>query len=275
MSYSVDELFGFKKTDNGYALADYRQKNDPSVTELELPAAYKGLPVASISHGSFAYSKHIKRVKIPGSVREVLFNAFYNIPTLEEVELSEGLELISNYAFARTGLKSVKLPKSLKELYWGAFEDCAELERAEFGGAPKIQMHIFRGCPKLPPETVAIGLVRSTDITTPVFPNDLFRMTDRSYTTSFDCFRPDVFELLAKNNCFQKCDLKHLFRRITDESKAGLFPIAEQHGMLESAALVDLLIEYSAENGKTEITAFLLDYKNRKFGFKGGGDLAI
>lgn len=62
---------------------------------------------------------------------------------------------------------------------------------------------------------------------------------------------------------------------MTDESKTELFPLAEKHGMLRREPLVDGLIEYSAEQKKPEITAYLLELKRRKFGFKKGGDLDL
>lgn len=275
MSYDVDELFRFRGTEGGYSVEKYLKRDDPSVTELEIPAEYNGKPVIKIGKYAFNFAMHLRRVKIPPSVREILAWAFNNAKKLEELEFSEGLELISNYAFSETGLKSAALPKSLKELYWGAFKDCRELESVRFNSSPNIQLNVFHGCPKLPPETAAIGLVRSTDITKPIHPSDLAKITDKGLNDIFDCFRGDVFELLAKNNCFRDCDSGYLFVRMAEENAAGLFPLAEKYGMTPCEELADLLLAKAVEIKATEITAYLLDLKNRKFGFNGGNDFAL
>lgn len=144
----------------------------------------------------------------------------------------------------------------------------------EFNGAPAINPNVFGGCPKLPPETVVMGLVCSTNITSPFSEADIWAITEYSIDVP-DYIRPDVFELLAKNNCFRNCDLRDLFEIMIIENKPELFPIAEQYGLLDDPALLDSLISLAAENQKTEITAYLLDLKNRKFGFKNGGDFDL
>lgn len=272
MIFSVDELFEFEKTDGGYAISDYLGYNVPTITELEIPAEYNGLPVVKILSTGIGYARFLKRVKIPESVRGIMGSAFHSCPELCEAELSEGLEMIGSSAFQQTRLKSVKLPKSLKELLWGAFRLCRELERVEFGGSPWFGTSVFSGCAKLPPETIAMGLVRSTDITRAIPNKDISEITAKIPDIPCDCFRRDVFELLVKNRCFRDCNLKRVFEGMINNNKAELFPIAEKYGLLPSAKILDKLISYSAERQVTECTAYLLDLKNRKFGFKNGGD---
>lgn len=230
MSYSIDDLFEFREVKGDYFLVKYLKRDDPTVTELEIPEEYNGLPVTRIDPQAFESAEY---------------------------------------------LKSVKLPKSLKELCFGVFRFCRELERVEFGGLPWFAFGVFSGCPKLPPETIVMGLVRFADITKPIPAGDLQFITETIPNMPCDCFRRDVFEILAKNNCFRKCDLTFLLKRIIEANKSELFPLAEEYGMLANAELADALVEYSAEHGKTEITAYLLDLKNRKFGFKKGGDLDL
>lgn len=270
MSYNVDELFRFAETEDGCALAGFLKKDDPTVTEVEIPAEYNGEPVTEICSYVFAELKHIKRVVIPPSVRDISGMAFYNCSSLEAVEFSEGLEIIGISAFQQTGLKSVRLPKSLKKLCWGVFRLCRQLERVEFGGAPWFGTSVFEGCPKLPPETIAMGLVRSTDITRAIMNRDISEITANVPEAPFNCFRRDVFELLVKNNCFRGCNLKRVFEGIINNNKAELIPIAERYGFLPSAKILDKLISYSAERQATECTACLLELKKRKFGFNGG-----
>lgn len=232
MSYNVDELFSFRRDDDGYAVLDYLKKDDPTVTELEIPAEYNGLPVVSICSSAFEFSQH---------------------------------------------LKSVKLPKSLRTIHICAFWLCPELERVEFQSSPIIEKSIFSGCPKIPPEMIVMERVGSTDITRPILiaePIPEIPWYNPNPDVHPDCFRPDVFELLLKNDCFRNCNLLDLLKQMIRENKPGLFPVAEQYGMfgnLENAELLDELIGYSAKKQTTEITAYLLYLKNRKFGF-GEGD---
>lgn len=221
-SFEVDEVLGFEKTDDGYALAEYLKKDDLRVTRLAIPEEYNGEPIMRINSEAFMSAKH---------------------------------------------LKSVTLPKGLKEIDSGAFALCTELERVDFNSSPIIGPNVFRGCPKLSPETVVMGLVRSIDITNPVSNEDIPEITAKASDTPCDCFRPDVFELLARHNCFRGCDLERVFIEMVNRSKPELFPIAAQYEMLENAELLDLLIGSAIEKQQSEIAAYLSELKNRKFGF--------
>lgn len=272
----ADELFRFiKNTDKnlaGYAVAEYLKKDDPTVTDIEIPAEYDGLPVTAILSVGFSSAKNIRRVSIPGSVRFIAGWAFINCESLEAADLSEGIEIIGSGVFRCSGLKSVKLPKSLKKLGEGAFELCGNLESVEFGGVPsEIGARVFHGCEKLPPKLLVMSAVRSTDITKPVCKADFRENIDHFIGADCEYFHPEIYHLLAKNNCFRNCNVRYLFEKmIREDMAAKLFPIAEEHGMLSSAKLLDMLISYGIEQNKTEVTAYLLDVKNRKFGFEGG-----
>ncbi|MDE6726383.1 MAG: leucine-rich repeat domain-containing protein [Oscillospiraceae bacterium] len=269
----VDELFRFiKNTDKklgGYAVAEYLKKDDRTVTDVKIPAEHNGLPVTMLLGCCFASARSIRRVSM--SVRFIADNAFVNCASLEAAELCEGIETIGVSAFERPGLKSVKLPKSLKRLGNYAFRFCRNLESAEFGSAPsEFGSRVFHECDKLPAETFVMGLVRSTDITSPIRRADFQKIKDNHIDEDCEYFRPDVFELLAKNNCFRNCRVKDLFEEMIREDRTDLIPIAGEYGMLSDAELVDTLIDYCAERGKPEVTAYLLDLKKRMFGFEGG-----
>lgn len=129
-------------------------------------------------------------------------------------------------------------------------------------------MRVFRGCDKLPTETLVMGSVRSTDITSRVRRVDLRETIKDFCGADCDYFRHDVFELLAKNKCFRNNNVKVLFEKMISEDMTELFPVAEKYEMLSNVKLVDMLIDYVVELQKPEGAAYLLDLKNRKFGFK-------
>lgn len=276
MSYNIEELFRFEYKDyaNGYIIDEYLKPDDPSITEFELPAEFNGKPVTAVGYNSFEDSEYIKRVVFPQSVHSVYKKAFFN-SSIEEIELSENLTTISYKAFAFSELKSIRLPKSLDEIRRGAFLGCDNLERVELNSSPILENEVFCGCPKLPAETVVMGLVCSTDITCPIFIDEFSPLERFGAEVYSDCFRPDVFRLLAKNNCFRSCDLLNLLKQIIKENKPGLFPVAERYGMLDDAELLEELISYVIERKNVELTAYLLELKNRKFGFEGGSGLEL
>lgn len=76
-------------------------------------------------------------------------------------------------------------------------------------------------------------------------------------------FEPRFFEITLENFNQKKMPKKTAMKQIIDENKLGCLPICEKHGWLKNPKTRDELIEYAAENDRTEITAWLLDFKNR------------
>lgn len=274
----VNELFRFEKNEDGYTIAEYLKKNDPQITELEIPEEYNSFPVTTIGFCSFINSDYIKRVVLPPSVRSIHIKAFYCCLSLEEVEFSEELEVILSDTFAYTVLKSANLPKSLKELGERAFAHCHNLESVTFNSAPSFGRNVFFNCFKLPADVTLMGLVNSCNLNrsfdTYTF-NDAFNPATPWRDGYFKYTRPDVFELAVKNDCFRSVDISVMLRFLIKTGDAESLRLTEKHGMLDDAALLSALTEYSAGQGKTELTAYLLDLKNRKFGFTAGGDLDL
>ncbi len=218
MSYSVDERFSFKKFDNGYALDKYLKKDDPGVTELEIPAEYNGAPVVSINMSAFGNSDFLREVFIPNSIKTIGEWAFHNCPEL----------------------RRIKLPKEVS-----------------------IQKPGFLDCPKLDPQIVMAGLVGN--------PTDLSKPFGLILRLEWDdILRPDVFALAVKYDSFREIGTEMLFKQIVRRGLFSHFEALEKAGRSPTAEQTDALIKFSSESGYTEMTAYLLEYKNRKFGFYGG-----
>lgn len=205
-------------------------------------------------------------------------------PSVTEPEIPEEwkgkpVSAIAPGAFeAAMYLKHVKLPKSIKTLCYRAFADCWSLESVEFepGAEIELESDVFTGCDKLPAETLAIGLLRSVNLTA------AFEKGHCPALWIFDTDSPDkaseVFEILAKNNCYREAspdDLEFILGAFIGINNIKALPIAEKYGLLENAGLVNSLLAKAIESERTEMTAFLLDYKNRKFGFDGGEDFEL
>lgn len=175
---------------------------------------------------------------------------------------------ISMFAFEDCKfLREVCLPDSVKQIEDWAFENCPELREIRLPKHVEISPMAFENCPKLPPETILAAILES--------PEDITRPLDEDcYIERDGLLRPDVFALTIKYDSFRKIGTERLFAEIVRHMLFSHFETLEKAGYAPDVKQVDRLIRFSAEIGKTEMTAFLLDYKNRKFGFdfKDGGD---
>ncbi|MDE6731523.1 MAG: hypothetical protein K2J77_01425 [Oscillospiraceae bacterium] len=147
-----------------------------------------------------------------------------------------------------------------------------------FNSRPKLESGVFCNDVNIPAELILAGELHSLDIAQPL-PGNVFN-NQRSLANTYPQYswllnRPDVLELALKNNCLSNFNAKEWWLEILafyiEKSCTEHLRFIEDCSAM-TAALADELTEYSAEQGKTEITAYLLDLKNRKFGFKNGGD---
>ena len=257
------EIFKFKKTDNGYAVSEYILRHDETVHYAEIPSEYKGLPVKEIGDAAFILVRHLSEIAIP-----------------------EGIRKIGANAFSFSGIKSVSLPKSLKIIDTDAFSCCDELEQVLFQSSDvKFGFSVFDGCPKLKAENIMQGLSRSWDITKPFVPENACR--DKSMISSggnspfsddeeseitvkevqFDwdgAMREDVFELAMKYDSFSRFNKGTVLEEAVKRNMSDSLPLAEAAGWKLTRGDIDRLLNISLDNGFVEITAWLLDYKNRR-----------
>ena len=88
---------------------------------------------------------------IPGNVRTVPKQTYFNREDLVDVVIEEGVIAIEDYAFSGcSNLKSIKLPNSLTEIGAGAFSDCGSLESINIPPqVDYIDMWAFSKCANL------------------------------------------------------------------------------------------------------------------------------
>lgn len=169
--------------------------------------------------------------------------AFSNAIKLQKITISENVRSIGTEAFfCCEALRSISLPASLESIGSFALLECEALCEVEFKSYPKFGAYVFGfGC--LPSaEITLMGVVRSRDITNPIdlvlLRDDLKIASGRAdYKPWFS--RADVVALAMENDCFREIDVE----------------------------LVDALIDYSAKNNTTEITAYFLELKRQKSEF--------
>lgn len=178
-------------------------KNNP---RLIIPSSINGTDVFSIDDNAFSHNEHIRsvvfengvkyigrqafvycpylvHVRLPESLREIKYAAFYG-SGLKTIEFKEGLEVIGksafcatkaedvflpdsliivdNFAFAETDVSKVRLGKNLKIIGVEAFESCRNLQTINLPERlTSVGAYAFRHCNKL----------RSV-----VFPDNLLKM---------------------------------------------------------------------------------------------------
>lgn len=281
MSFNGDneelwQFFEFEKTDNGCRLARYLRKDDPGITELEIPSKFRSLTVRSISANAFEDAVFLRSVAVPETVAAMGRSVFKGCRALSEIFLPERLRLIEYRTFMdcgsltrvvvpegvgiiRTGafqgcaaLEEVVLPESGCILYSGSFRDCPSLRSVVFPEKDKVTLlsPVFEDCPLLPAETRMYALIGLNDLDKPFV-----------YNVNFDwetALREDVFTLAVRHKSFVNVGSETLFKRLIDDGLIGLLPIAEE---ILDVRLAETLIGYSAERGRTEITAWLLNFK--------------
>lgn len=105
----------FEDADKVYLLDYYGTE-----TELALPETIKGKP-SVLSEYAFNGAENIRKLTVPGSIKNIPYNCFSGMPDLTELVLEEGVATIENYSFSSAGLTEVELPASLTSLAGGAF----------------------------------------------------------------------------------------------------------------------------------------------------------
>lgn len=293
---TCDDLFEYRKTDDGYEILLYRQKKNPDITEITIPSEYNGEPVTGIAYFAFKRAVYIRRVHFPESISVIGGRAFWYADRLEAIilprgithigdrafghctavrtlEIPEGIKTIGSRAFKYCGITSAVLPKSVERVEKFAFEGCSDLESVVFlNPAAALERGVFFDCPKLSAETVLASIVRSLDITKVIYPSEFrYRGRGGDISAKSGLLREDVFALAVKNDCFRilkKDIMSELFTMIIRGGLTELLRIAGGSGMLSDAELIDELTVLSSELRSTECTAWLLDYKNRKIGFE-------
>lgn len=88
-----------------------------TVTDIEIPDAYFGVPVDSIQSSGFAKAVKLKTVVVPDSVKNILRNAFKDCTALETVSGMKNVMFISTKAFENcTALTKVDFPSNIYRL---------------------------------------------------------------------------------------------------------------------------------------------------------------
>ncbi len=183
-------------------------------------------------------------------VKAVGASSFFGSDYLKTVVIANGVEEIQVDAFGLCpSLEEVRLPQSIRRVYESA----------------------FRECPLLPAETVMTCLCHSPDITRP-FREPFFGFNKFDWNTAL---REDVFVLALKYHSFSELGSKRTAEEILCRDPIKYLRLMERAGFFSDGERLNSYIDDSVRNNTPEITAWLLEYKNRTFGFNGGGNFEL
>ncbi len=206
------------KDDDTIELTKYTQ----SSVEFIIPTEIDGKTVTSIGNNCFANS-NVHRIFIPDTITEIKEYAFHNCELLEELSLSNNIEVLQSNAFGKcTGLKSIKIPKTLKDAhskYSGV---------SAFSGCVNITEMTFEDGIEVIPSCLAIG----TGIKSLTFPDSVKIISENAFencTSLSEVTLPKNIEELC-SKAFESCTgltsitiPKTLKKAHTDYNSQGAF----------------------------------------------------
>lgn len=95
-----------------------------------------------------------------------------------------------------------------------------------------------------------------------------FHCTGKVYDITKTRFaNADIFKFFRDNFKTEKLNKTQIIRDLIDSNSAASLPLIEELGWLGDPKRRDEMIEYARNSGRTECTAFLLDFKNRTADF--------
>lgn len=257
---NCNSLYEFEKRTGGLSLKKFLAADDSSAADIVIPAVHEGLPVLELGFEAFAGARFLRSAVIPESIRRLGGGAFRECTALESMRISGNIRQIPAAAFLGcSGLKSAVLCEGTAVIGSNAFRRCTALESVTLPKSIRsVESCAFLESPKLPAKIVMMGFTGLPDHTKPF-----------KHYVEYDwenALREDVFTLALKYNSFCGIGDEKLLEEIFSRGSNKHLGIMEDMRYF-TAERLDALIEGFVKKQNTEITAWLLEYKKRAFGF--------
>lgn len=106
--------------------------------------------ITEILESTFENERNLLAIKLPTSVTRLHVRSFYWCKSLININLTDNIIAINNFAFCRANLNYIKLPSNLKQIGKGAFSNCTSLQTVIFNEVLEyIQPYAFTNCTSL------------------------------------------------------------------------------------------------------------------------------
>jgi len=228
-----------------------------ALKEITIPDSVK-----RIGTYAFADCRSLERIDLPPYLKNLYQRVFMNCTSLKEVNLPNGLKYIGSNAFANcTALKEITIPDSVQSFGKDVFIYCENLHAVHYMGVT-IHPDIFHN-QWLKVERM-LELIQTHD----------FSM---SMGQSVKCYTAGRMYLAGvapiQTEDYIKSKFPKVFRGLIDLDEVEAIEEIVTSGEFVSRRNIDKYIEYAIQNGKTEISMILMDYKNEKIGYRKPEDL--
>lgn len=121
--------------------------SNSSITQIIIPNS-----VTTIGNQIFRGCRGLKTVTINSPLIEIVQSMFEGCTALTVIDIPESVTVISDNAFAGSGLTDITLPQSVSSVGKSVFKDCANLTSVSFGSTPQLNIIVqsmFEGCAAL------------------------------------------------------------------------------------------------------------------------------
>ena len=143
--------FGLLKNEQGKAIgySVVKLNENTEITDIEIPAVYRGLPVIELSDNAFK-STNITSIALTKNISYIGTSCFENCLNLKEITIPETVKNIGDYAFYNTGIETANIYCDLETFNLLIFSNCDKLITINIGTKVKeIGEYWFQGCDNL------------------------------------------------------------------------------------------------------------------------------
>lgn len=134
----ANALYKYRDVGNSISIVRYMG------SEITIPDKINGKKVTKILESAFKGITSLKKVVFGSNITDVGMFAFYNCSNLETLVLNQGISVLDDDAFTKTGLISVDFPDTLQRIGFMCFSGDTKLTTFRFAGnAPQIVQKSF------------------------------------------------------------------------------------------------------------------------------------
>lgn len=197
---------------------------------VDVPSVIDGNPVFAIGYGAFKYS-NITQINLPEGLCEIHCRAFYNCHQLESIVLPESLSYLEQSAFSYCdNLKKVTFLKEFDGIDKSAFDSSDAIEEIDFFAWKYLEPKQLK---------------------------NIIEKTSENFNQLSDCEQNKIITFIKRRHKLKKelffSDKSHLIQLLFDW-KINI----DLHD-------INLAINHSINEKKTNITAIWINYKNTNF----------
>lgn len=101
--------------------------SESTITNIEIPNTYNGLPVTEIGNNAFNGCKSLESVTLGENIEIIGWNTFVDCISLSNIIIPNSVKQIGFNAFENTAIKEIEIPSSIEEVGAAVFYNCPKL----------------------------------------------------------------------------------------------------------------------------------------------------